>query len=79
LVIPLSGFAISLEFESAPNKKMMSKFEDFVDIKLQFMRCDKAHSPKPVARNPHFSRVSNAVARRLQIPHPLFATARERN
>ena len=76
--IPLS-VAISLEFESRPNKKRMSKFEHFVDIKLQFGRCGKAHSLKPVARNPHFSRVSNAVQHRLHIPPSLVAKTRERN
>ena len=79
LVHPSFQFPISLEFESAPNKKRMSKFEDFVDIKLQFTRYGKAHSLKRVARNPHFSRVSNVVARRLQISPPLFAKARGRN
>jgi hypothetical protein len=81
LVVPLSDFYLSRcsKFESAPNKKIMCKFEDFVDIKLQFTRCDNAHSTKRVARNHQFSRVSNAVARRLHIPHPLVAKPRERN
>jgi len=75
---PLSDL-LSLSSESSSNKKIMCKFEDFVDIKLQFTRCDEAHSLAPVARNPQFSRVSNAVARRPQIPHSLFARVRERN
>jgi hypothetical protein len=81
LVVPLSDFYLSRrsKFESAPNKKIMCKFEDFVDMKLQFTRCDNAHSTKRVARNHQFSRLSNAVARRLHIPHPLAAKARERN
>jgi hypothetical protein len=57
----------------------MSKFEHFVDIKMQFGRCDKAHSPKPVARNHQFSRVSNAVQRRLHILPSLLAKTREHN
>jgi hypothetical protein len=57
----------------------MCKFEDFVDIKLLFARRNTAHSNKPVARNHQFSRVSNAVARCLHIPHPLFAKAHGRN
>jgi hypothetical protein len=57
----------------------MCKFEDFVDIKLLFARRNTAHSNKPVARNHQFSRVSNAVARHLHIPHPLLAKTRERN
>jgi hypothetical protein len=57
----------------------MSKFEHFVDIKMQFGRCDKAHSLKPVARNHQFSRVSNAVQRHLHIPTSLIAKTREHN
>jgi hypothetical protein len=57
----------------------MSKFEHFVDIKMQFGRCDKAHSPKPVARNHQFSRVSNAVQRHLHISPSLLAKTREHN
>jgi hypothetical protein len=40
--IGLLSFCLSISlvvFESAPNKKMMRKFEDFVDSKLQIMRC----------------------------------------
>lgn len=81
LMVPLSDFYLSRcsKFESAPNKKIMCKFEDFVDIKLQFTRCHKAHSTKRVARNHQFSRVSNAVAHRLHISYPLPANTRERN
>jgi hypothetical protein len=46
---------------------------------LQFARYGKAHSLKPVARNPQFSRVSNVVARRLQILPPLIVKAREQD
>lgn len=52
-------------------KKMMCKFEDFVDSKIQITRYEPSHSNERVARNPHFSRLSNAMARCLQILHPL--------
>jgi hypothetical protein len=57
----------------------MSKFEHFVDIKMQFGRCDKAHSLNPVARNHQFSRISKVVRRRLHNPPSLLAKTREYN
>jgi hypothetical protein len=81
LVVSLSDFYLSRVRSSNQlrTEKIMCKFEDFVDIKLQFTRCGNAYSTKRVARNHQFSRVSNAVARRLHIPHPLVEKTRERN
>jgi hypothetical protein len=66
--------SISLKvFESPSNKKMMCKFEDFVDSKLQNISCERVYSIQRVARNPQFSRVSNALADHLHISPPLAA------
>jgi hypothetical protein len=64
---------LSLRFESPSNKKMMCKFEDFVDSKLHNLSCERVYSIERVARNPQFSRLSNALARHLHISPPLAA------